>query len=316
MRFHLDTMIDRLFADRTRYAARAAPTAPPATPMPDPAESPVAVPDPTPAGATDNVSPNGGMLFVQSYRSGHVTADPEATGGHRVTLEGGLGQTLFFTDRPARDVGMVPQLDFLSRFPFADDNPPNAAMVMERPDGETEFAIVELRNPTVEITSGTVTYDIQGLADWRHGITGGLTEAPTDLSTIASEFGATHLFIDDCPDGRVVCNRRQQDANNQTTIRSFAFTWQGMCFSLASLSCVPCYPFYHSEPEFKAAYNYWTRICQVTFSGFCQGGGGYCYADSGEDHAFQRFPNQGQQTWGFNDQSITWSLDCSVLDCP
>ncbi len=159
--------------------------------------------DATPAATPEVVSPPAmdnppAQLFVQSFRSGSIAPSTSTFGTHTVTLEQGLGQTIVFSDRPARDVFTAPTPAFLDGFGFDADNPPNAAMLMETADGETDIAVVELFNPTYEEATHTATYDIAVLANWENGLELGFHEAPIDLSDLSDSFGATHLFIDDC----------------------------------------------------------------------------------------------------------------------
>ncbi|MGN6033264.1 MAG: hypothetical protein ACTHQE_16555, partial [Thermomicrobiales bacterium] len=67
--------------------------------------TPVASPTPPPSGEKTT------YLFVQSFQAGSL--DPNADGEtHTLTLEQGLGQTLYFGDRPSRDVGVSPTETF------------------------------------------------------------------------------------------------------------------------------------------------------------------------------------------------------------
>ncbi len=86
-------------------------------------------------------------LFVQSFQSGSITPTEGQDGTYTLTLEHGLGQTIYFADRPSRDVGAVPTPEFLDGLGFPEDNPPNAALVVETAPGETDIAVVELFNP-------------------------------------------------------------------------------------------------------------------------------------------------------------------------
>src|SRR5829696_1762143 len=88
-------------------------------------------------------------LFVQSFAGGSIAPKAGEEGAYTVTLEHGLGQTLYFADRPSRDVGAVPTEHFLAGLGFPADNPPNAAIVVDDGDGGTEIAVVELRNPVL-----------------------------------------------------------------------------------------------------------------------------------------------------------------------
>jgi hypothetical protein len=158
----------------------------------------------TPTTATDASTTPKEFLFVQSFQKGNIEPKFGVEGTYTLTLEQGLGQTIYFSDRPERIVGAVPTPDFLAGLGFPDDNPPNAALVLEAGPGNEDIAVVELFNPRYDIDSHTATYDIQVLQhDERLGMT--FQEEPTDLAQLHPTFGAAHLFIDDCADGTVTC---------------------------------------------------------------------------------------------------------------
>jgi hypothetical protein len=93
--------------------------------------------------ATDTVTKTA-FLFVQSFQSGTITPKDSEDDRYTLTLEAGLGQTIYFSDRPERIVGATPTPQFLAGLGFPDDNPPNAALVVETGPGETDIAVVEL----------------------------------------------------------------------------------------------------------------------------------------------------------------------------
>jgi hypothetical protein len=157
--------------------------------------------------ATPDASPAAGdagqkvaYLFVQSFQTGGVAPKEGEAGRYVLTLAQGLGQTVYFSDRPDRIVGATPTPRFLEGIGFPPDNPPNAALVAEVTPGTTVIAVVELSDPTYDETNHTATYTIKALADWEDSVDLGFTADPTDLAEVAPSFGTTHLFIDDCPD--------------------------------------------------------------------------------------------------------------------
>jgi hypothetical protein len=58
------------------------------------------------------------FLFVQSFRSGSIAPKAGTDGAYTLTLEHGLGQTIYFSDRPERVVGADPTPQFLKGFGF------------------------------------------------------------------------------------------------------------------------------------------------------------------------------------------------------
>ena len=147
------------------------------------------------------------QLFVQSFQSGSIAPSVSEFGTHTVTLAQGLDQTIVFTDRPSREVFTAPTPAFLDGLGFDADNPPNAAIVIDAGDGTTDIAVVELFNPSYDEATHTATYDISVLANWQNDLELGFQEAPIDLSDVSDTFGATHLFIDDCPEVTMACKQ-------------------------------------------------------------------------------------------------------------
>ncbi|MGI8485244.1 MAG: hypothetical protein ACR2OU_13395 [Thermomicrobiales bacterium] len=130
------------------------------------------------------------MLFVQSFQSG--TAEAIGTDGtkFKVTLEKGLGQTIYFSDRPERVVGAMPTGDFLDTLGFMPDNPPNAAILVEVDEGQTDFAVVELFSPQYDPATANLTYEATVLDDWNTAE--GTSLQHGKLDTAPTSFGATH----------------------------------------------------------------------------------------------------------------------------
>ena len=104
------------------------------------------------------------MMFVQTFKRGSVARRDGHDARYTVTLQDGVGATIFFSDRPDRIVGTTPTDQFLDGLGFLEDNPPNAAMVVETAPGETDIAVVELFNPVYDPETFGVTYDVEVLA--------------------------------------------------------------------------------------------------------------------------------------------------------
>lgn len=201
-------------------------------------------------------------LFVQSFQSGSIAPKEGADDTFTVTLEHGLGQTLYFSDRPLRDVGATPTPQFLAGLNFSATNPPNAAFVLQTGAGETDIAVVELFAPTYDEASKTATYDVKVLENWEDSTDLGFSEAPADLAAVASSFGAAHLFIDDCADDNLSCC---PNSDIGTVIFEFCYNiihdygTTGYCYQYGR--CVPCVPYYHDAPYYNATWDYWSAQC-------------------------------------------------------
>jgi hypothetical protein len=194
------------------------------------------------------------MLFVQAFQSGGVTPAEGAEGRYTLTLEQGLGYTVYFSDRPDRIVGANPTPQFLQGLGFPDDNPPNAALVVETPEGETEIAVVELFSPVYDEATHTATYEVVVLGEWERAADMTFVESDADLAELLPQFGAAHLFIDDCITGRVWCAKDGLDVG--TVYEA------GHCYAWQSATCLPCRPWYDTAND---AVLYWESICNSLF---------------------------------------------------
>lgn len=216
--------------------------------------------------ATPAAEPTGALmtfLFVQSFRSGNLAPSEEDGERFTLTLEQGLGQTIYFSDRPGRVVGAAPTAAFLDGLGFDDENPPNAALIIERPDGAAEIAVVELYDPVFNPESPGVTYEVRALKQWVQDLELGFTEAPMDLGAIEPEFEAAHLFIDDCADRQIWCR------NPVSGARRYVGDY-GMCWYWNYFTCLPCEPYGHDAPSSDAINAWWANRCKEIDPGLCE----------------------------------------------
>ena len=212
------------------------------------ARLPVAAQDATPAAdaAEDPV-----FMYVQTFGSG--TLEPKAGSGDTfaLTLEQGLGQTVYFSDRPERVVGAAPTPRFLDGLGFTPANPPNAALVAESAPGTTEIAVVELFNPAYDAATHTATYEAKVLADYEATLELGFHRQPGDLAQLAPRFGAAHLFIDDCPD---VSGCQKEEVGGPVTVGPIPSGINpGQCWDGGCICCQPCNGW--SQDDFDNACN-------------------------------------------------------------
>ncbi len=197
--------------------------------------SPVATPgidpnDPHPSADTDEDHPE--FLFVQPFDAGTWAPKPGEDGVYTLTLSGAAAQTVYFSDRPERIVGLAPTLRFLDALGFTPENPPNAALVatVEGSD-EQEVLVIELLNPVYDADAATLTYDARVLNDYGEAGLAYLAQQQTDYE-LPETFGAGSLFIDDCPDGTVTCTNHFDGS----VVGSFSI---GFCWT-SSLCCQVC----------------------------------------------------------------------------
>lgn len=225
-------------------------------------------------------------LFVQSFQKGSLA--PNADGEtHALTLEQGLGQTLYFGDRPSRDVGMSPTETFLEGLGFSDDNPPNAALIVDAGDGETDLAVLELFNPTYDVATHTATYQVRGLEAWEDSLELGLQDQPSDLSGLTPIFGAAHLLIDDCADGPIGCY-----SDPEMTNLVGMFQDQPMCYAVYG-ACVTCEPQNGTNPEQCFPSEFWNEQCGERY-------------EVGEGRLFSYFTNADLLNCNYGSRPADW----------
>lgn len=163
-------------------------------------------------------------MFVQTFGTGSIDAATEGVPTLLLVADHLAGQTLYFSDRPDRIVGMVPTEKFLgteagsSGFGFTESNPPNAALVL--PD--SKVLVVELIDPKYDSDTGQVRYQLRVLDDLSQ-IDLELETEPLTTANAVGDFTAASLFIDDCANGQIVCVSTQGDLlllAGQTSIRT------------------------------------------------------------------------------------------------
>lgn len=126
--------------------------------------------DATPVATPEHSVVEPEFLFVQTATSGTFTPNPGAgtpsvdsaptPGGgadYLLTLEGHPGGTVYFSDPPERLFGEAPTQAFLDGLGFSPENPPNAALVTQTPDGTDDVVVLELMNPSYDEPTRTVT---------------------------------------------------------------------------------------------------------------------------------------------------------------
>lgn len=208
--------------------------------------SPVALP----AGADEGAS----FMFVQTFGAGSLVPLEGETAGLLLTADHLAGQTVYFSDRPERIVGMVPTTTLLGAgnpdegLGFTPADPPNAALVLD--DGAV--LVIELIDPTYDAATGLVTYQVRVLEAVEQ-LDLQLAQEPLSAAEAARDFTAASLFIDDCPDGNIVCSK---DGDTVGSIPS------AFCFGPLDECCLPCHT---GNPSF------WVDQCSLAFAG-CDGG--------------------------------------------
>src|SRR4051794_36207191 len=86
-------------------------------------------------------------LFVQNARSGTFVPVAGHAGRYHLTLKGVDPHALYFSDRPSRETGVIPESALLSALWSKASPAPNAAIDIARGDEDADVLAVELTNP-------------------------------------------------------------------------------------------------------------------------------------------------------------------------
>lgn len=198
------------------------------------------------------------FMFVQTFGAGSLVPLEDVEGGLVLTADHLAGQTLYFSDRPERIVGMVSTETFLGAgnpndgMGFTPVDPPNAALVLD--DGT--MVVIELIDPVYDAAAGMVTYQVHVLDDVDE-IDLQLQQDPLSAEDAPRDFTAASLFIDDCSDGTILC------VKDGSSVASFPSSF---CFETLPPCCAPCHSM---DPSF------WSDQCNEGY-GDC---GGDCHAE-------------------------------------
>lgn len=150
---------------------------------------------PAPGGTPTAGAGSPALLFVQTFQAGSFAPEAGAEGVFTLTLTGGHGHTVYFSDRPDRTYGMAPTPRFFERMDFGPANPPNAALVLQAAPDDEMVVVLELTAPSYDEADGTVTYRAAVLTEFDH-LQGVVQQRPVDHLDLPARFGAANLFID------------------------------------------------------------------------------------------------------------------------
>lgn len=148
------------------------------------------------AQAQDEEAASVSFLYTQTFTGGTWEPQQDDEGIYTLTLIGAAAQTVYFSDRPARLFGLTPTQQFLDQLGFTPDNPPNAAIVAQTPEGEEDVLVIELFDPDYDEATETLTYSARILAEYDGTVLSHMAMRQTDLE-LATPFGQGGLFIDD-----------------------------------------------------------------------------------------------------------------------
>ncbi len=164
-------------------------------------------------------------IFIQEASSGSFVND--GSGNYTLTMTDVVPYTVFFADRPARDVGFAPMDKFLKGFNFGANNPPNAAIILSDENETSDMVIVELTNPQYSNTTGTLTYNARQLKEYSFESVWFQDQIGKVDASIPERFGRAILVIDDCP------------CKFEATANCF-YNCRNSCWSWKHAKCEPC----------------------------------------------------------------------------
>lgn len=165
------------------------------------------------------------FTFVQEGSGGSFVND--SPGNYTLTMTDVVPYTMFFADRPARDVGLAPMDKFLKGFSFGASNPPNAAIILPDENETTDMIVVELTKPQYNNTTRTLTYKAKQLKEYSF-TSGWLRDQQSKVDpAIPERFGRITLVIDDCTCDSVPVTECPNECRNQ-------------CWQTKEFSCEPC----------------------------------------------------------------------------
>lgn len=142
---------------------------------------------------TQNYSPS--YMFVQHASGGSFRPNPSLEELYTLTLEGVGAQTIYFSDRPVRDAGVIANQRFLDGLGFTTVDPPNAALVMATADEHEETVVIELFGPRYDAAARRLTYDARILERTDRAGLSMFNERRGDQGLV-EEFASASLFID------------------------------------------------------------------------------------------------------------------------
>ena len=197
--------------------------------------------------ATENQTET--FIFIQEGTGGSFVND--GSGNYTLTMTDVVPYTIFFADRPARDVGFAPMDKFLKGFSFGASNPPNAALILPDENETSDTVIVELTNPQYNNTIQTVTYNAKLLKEYSFESVWFQDQLSKVDASIPERFDHAVLVIDDCPCTGTLANCPSGCQNTCYNWRNIACRNCGGCCSCGNRYCPCAHPIKTPERPLK-----------------------------------------------------------------
>jgi hypothetical protein len=165
----------------------------------------------------------GGELFTQNTHTGTLTPIAGQNDVFTLTFAQPSPDVTVFSDRPVRSASTEPVTDFVNSWAKRgfEQDPPNAALVLDQQPDNANTAIFELSDPKLA-ASGAVSYTA------KH-VTGRDSSLPSDDHIDPPpRFGDAHLFIDPSSSGQLhaLSLQVQGESNGQRVSMNFTSPWQ------------------------------------------------------------------------------------------
>lgn len=180
--------------------------------------------------ATENQTET--FIFIQEGTGGSFVND--GSGNYTLTMTDVVPYTIFFADRPARDVGFAPMDKFLKGFGFGARNPPNAALILPEENETSDQVIVELTNPQYDNATGMLTYTARLLQEYSFKSKWLEDQRSKVDASIPERFGRVVLVIDSCPCWPISPGHPVQCSNGEWT------NCQHTCWDTMKWRCTRC----------------------------------------------------------------------------
>ena len=156
------------------------------------------------SGATHEVREKApGILFAVSGSGATMKPLPGSKDRYELIVASPDRAAVWFADRPVRDSGTVPTAWLVSAWSTLgfdrDPPPPNVAIAVHRPRGDTDTIVAVMRHPVI-MKTGALRATMRVLsADEAHALTGHLAQHGQDHDPVGipAHLGAVSIFIDD-----------------------------------------------------------------------------------------------------------------------
>ncbi len=149
------------------------------------------------ATAQDFVKQGQKPVYLFTHKAGAGTTEKIDDDTYLLNFSTVDPKVVYFSDRPARDVGRVALPRFLDTLGFEAVDPPNAAVTLTDADGNETQMVVELTDPLYNHDEKTLTYKAKFLRDDQSGTFARYGTNNEDI-VVPESFVEAQFFIDGC----------------------------------------------------------------------------------------------------------------------